>query len=368
MSLKTLTVVGARPEFVQTAPLAREISSRRGITGNLVHTGQHYDYEMSELFFSQLDLPEPLHHLGVGSGSHGVQTGEMLAKLDSVYLSERPDVVITHGDTNSTMAAALSAAKLGIPVAHVEAGLRSWNRDMPEELNRVVTDHLATLLYCPGEAAANNLRGEGITNGVAIVGDLMQDSLHWTMKNADTSKTVANHGLVSGQYVLATIHRAENTDDDQRLRSILGGLARIAKMYPVILPAHPRTRPRIRDIGAPPGVRVIDPVGHADAMALVKEAAVVLTDSGGLQKEVYWLETPCVTVREQTEWVETVATGWNRLVAADSDAIEEATRVALSARPTHPELYGDGHTAARIVDHLLATGAVAKPKESENKG
>lgn len=356
MPLETLTVVGARPEFVQTAPLAREISVRRGITGGLIHTGQHYDHEMSKLFFAQLGLPEPLYHLGVGSGSHGVQTGAMLAALDRVYLAERPDVVITHGDTNSTMAAALSAAKLGIPVAHVEAGLRSWNREMPEELNRVVTDHLATMLYCPGETAAANLRNEGITTGVAIVGDLMQDSLHWTMRSVDVPKTLAHHGVASGEYFLATIHRAENTDDGERLRSILAGLGRVAKMHPVILPAHPRTRPRIYDIGIPEGIRVIDPVGHAEAMALVSDAAAVLTDSGGLQKEVYWLETPCVTVREQTEWVETVAAGWNRLVAADEEAIEQATLLALSDRPAHPELYGDGHTAPRIVDHLLAGG------------
>jgi UDP-GlcNAc3NAcA epimerase len=355
MSLKTLTVVGARPEFVQTAPLAREISSRPGITGGLIHTGQHYDYEMSELFFSQLDLPEPDFHLGVGSGSHGVQTGAMLAELDTVYLTEQPDVVITHGDTNSTLAAALSAAKLGIPVAHIEAGLRSWNRSMPEELNRIVTDHLADLLYCPGDAAAENLRGEGINKGVAIVGDLMQDSLRWTMQGIDVPKTLANHGVVSGEYFFATIHRAENTDDQDILRAILAGLARVARMYPVILPAHPRTRPLIHDIGVPPGVTVIDPVGHAEAMALVKDAATVLTDSGGLQKEVYWLQTPCVTVREQTEWVETIAAGWNRLVATDPDAIENATREALASRPPHPDLYGDGHTAGRIVDHLLAS-------------
>jgi UDP-GlcNAc3NAcA epimerase len=355
MSLKTLTVVGARPEFVQTAPLAREISLHSGITGDLIHTGQHYDYEMSELFFSQLELPEPRFHLGVGSGSHGVQTGAMLAELDAVYVAEQPDVVITHGDTNSTLAAALSAAKLGIPVAHIEAGLRSWNRSMPEELNRIVTDHLADLLYCPGDAAAENLRSEGITKGVAIVGDLMQDSLRWTMQGVDVPKTLANHGVVSGEYFFATIHRAENTDDQDILRAILAGLARVARMYPVILPAHPRTRPLIYDIGVPPGVAVIDPVGHAEAMALVTDAAAVLTDSGGLQKEVYWLETPCVTVREQTEWVETIAAGWNRLVTTDPDAIENATREALASRPPHPDLYGDGHTAGRIVNHLLAS-------------
>jgi UDP-N-acetylglucosamine 2-epimerase len=354
MPLKTLTVVGARPEFVQTAPLAREIATRKGITGGLIHTGQHYDYEMSELFFSQLKLPEPLYHLGVGSGSHGVQTGAMLAELDRVYLAEQPDIVITHGDTNSTLAAALSAAKLGITVAHVEAGLRSWNRAMPEELNRVATDHLSDLLFCPGEAAAANLRNEGITAGVHIVGDLMQDSLHWTMNTVNAQATLDKHGLEAGEYFFATIHRAENTDDRNRLESIMQGLARVARDHPVVLPAHPRTRPRIRDLGIPAGIRIIEPVGHAEAMALVQHAAAVLTDSGGLQKEVYWLETPCITLRTETEWVETVAAGWNRLAAADPAAIEVAVKAALTDRPPHPDLYGDGNTARCIVDRLLA--------------
>jgi UDP-N-acetylglucosamine 2-epimerase len=334
--------------------LAREIARRDGITGGLIHTGQHYDYEMSELFFSQLELPEPVYHLGIGSGSHGVQTGAMLAELDRVYLAEEPDVVITHGDTNSTLAAALSAAKLGIPVAHVEAGLRSWNRDMPEELNRVVTDHVADMLFCPGEAAAANLSAEGITTGVFVVGDLMRDSLDWTMRGVDGPATLAEHGLRSGDFFFATIHRAENTDNPDRLAAILSGLEIVARMHPVVLPAHPRTRPRIRDLGVPPGVRLIDPVGHNEAMALVQHAAAVLTDSGGLQKEVYWLETPCVTVRNETEWVETVAAGWNRLVAADPHAIEIATKTAIVERAPHPDLYGDGHTARYIVDHLLA--------------
>jgi len=365
MPLKTLTVVGARPEFVQTAPLAREIAAREGITGALIHTGQHYDYEMSELFFSQLKLPEPQYHLGVGSGSHGVQTGAMLAELDRVYLAEQPDIVITHGDTNSTLAAALSAAKLGITVAHVEAGLRSWNRAMPEELNRVVTDHLADLLFCPGEAAAANLRGEGITAGVHIVGDLMQDSLRWTMNTVDAQATLDKHGLRPGEYFFATIHRAENTDDRNRLESIMHGLERVARDYPVVLPAHPRTRPRIRDLGIPAGIRLIEPVGHAEAMALVQHAAAVLTDSGGLQKEVYWLETPCVTLRTETEWVETVEVGWNRLAAADPAAIEIAVKVALTDRPPHPDLYGDGHTARYIVDRLLAYHPGDEPTQEE---
>ena len=358
MSLKTLTVVGARPEFVQTAPLAREIAARSGLTGALVHTGQHYDYEMSELFFAQLELPEPLHHLGVGSGSHGVQTGEMLAKFDKVYLAEKPDIVITHGDTNSTLAAALSAAKLGIPVAHVEAGLRSFNRAMPEELNRVATDHMSSLLFCPGEAAAANLAREGITSGVFVVGDLMQDSLHWTIRGVDSDSVLSDLGVERDRYFFATIHRAENTDHTDRLKSIMAGLERIARRYPVILPAHPRTRPLLRDLGISDGVRVIDPLGHADAMALVQDAAAVITDSGGLQKEVYWLETPCVTVRSETEWIETVQVGWNRLTEADPDAIERAVEAALTERPEHPDLYGDGHTARRIVDHLLGPWAV----------
>jgi len=321
---------------------------------------------MSELFFSQLALPEPLYHLGVGSGSHGVQTGAMLAELDRVFFAEQPDIVITHGDTNSTLAAALSAAKLGITVAHVEAGLRSWNRAMPEELNRVATDHLSDLLFCPGEAAAVNLRREGITRGVHIVGDLMQDSLAWTMRNVDASTTLDRHGLASKEYFFATIHRAENTDDPTRLQAILHGLERVSRDHPVVLPAHPRTRPRIRDIGVPAGIRLIDPVGHAEAMALVQHAACVLTDSGGLQKEVYWLETPCVTLRTETEWVETVEAGWNRLADADPIAIELAVKSALTETPPHKKLYGDGYSARYIVDHLLALrdGNEDAPEES----
>jgi len=224
---------------------------------------------------------------------------------------------------------------------------------MPEELNRVVTDHLADLLFCPGQTAADNLRREGIATGVAVVGDLMQDSLHWTMRSIDTAATLDHHGLRPGEYFFATIHRAENTDDEARLRAILAGLEKVAAVHPLLLPAHPRTRPRIRDLGVPPGVRLIDPVGHPEAMALVKEAAAVLTDSGGLQKEVYWLETPCVTVRTETEWVETVQVGWNRLADADPSSIELAVEAALAERPDHPDLYGDGHAARNIVDHLL---------------
>lgn len=353
MSLKTLTVVGARPEFVQTAPLAREIARRSGITGALIHTGQHYDYEMSELFFSQLELPEPLYHLGIGSASHGVQTGGMLVELDRVYLAERPDIVVTHGDTNTTLAAALSAAKLGIAVAHVEAGLRSWNRTMPEELNRVVTDHLADLLFAPSATAVANLSREGLTSGVFLVGDLMLDSLNWTMRTVTAEETLRDQGVQSGEYFFATIHRAENTNDRDRLAAILTGFGRVGQARPVILSAHPRTRPLLRDIGIPSGVRVIDPVGHAEAMALVEHAAAVLTDSGGLQKEVYWLETPCVTIRDETEWVETIEAGWNRLAEADPHAIEMATKEALTPPPHHPDLYGDGNAAGLIVDHLI---------------
>ncbi len=355
MPLKTLTVVGARPEFVQTAPLAREITARKDIVGALVHTGQHYDYEMSQVFFSQLELPEPAHHLNVGSGSHGVQTGAMLAGLDDVYLTERPDLVITHGDTNSTLAAALSAAKLGIPVAHVEAGLRSWNRTMPEELNRVVTDHLSTWLFCPGEVAADNLRAEGLRNCVHVVGDLMRDSLLWTMRTVDVAQTLERFGVAPGRFFLATVHRAENTDDAGRLQSILEGLRRATIHYPVVFPAHPRTRPLLEGLDMPTGVRLVEPIGHADAMALAGEAAAVLTDSGGLQKEVYWLKTPCITMRNETEWIETVETGWNRLTGADPLAIEAAVEAALRERHPHPELYGDGNAARRIVDHLVTS-------------
>ncbi len=347
--MKILSIVGARPQLVKAAAVSRKI--RRAHEEFLLHTGQHYDYEMSQLFFRELELPEPVNHLGVGSGSHGAQTGAMLAGLDDVYTAIAPDIVITHGDTNSTLAGALAAAKLGIAVAHVEAGLRSWNRVMAEEINRVVVDHIADLLFCPSEHTAENLRREGITAGVHVVGDLMRDSLRWTLRGIDRSAILARHELRPGEFFFATIHRAENTDDPQRLQGLLAGLERINALHPVILAAHPRTRPHIDVLH--PAVRVIEPVGHPEAMALTEAAAAVLTDSGGLQKEAYWLQTPCVTLRGETEWVETVAAGWNQLVDAEPAAIELAAKEALGSPPPHPQLYGDGNTAARIVDVLL---------------
>jgi len=356
--MKVLSIVGARPQFIKAAAVSREL--RRRATEVLVHTGQHYDDEMSAVFFRDLGIPQPEHSLDVGSGSHGEQTGAMLARVEAVIRDERPDWVLVYGDTNSTLAGALAAAKLHVPVAHVEAGLRSFNRRMPEEVNRVVTDHLSALLLCPSEVAASNLADEGIRAGVHVVGDVMADVLlDVAARVRETSAVLTRLGLEEGGYALATVHRAENTDAPERLQAIVDALASLP--FPVVFPVHPRTRGALARLPRAPGARLrrIDPVGYGDMVRLLADARVTLTDSGGLQKEAYWLGVPCVTLRDETEWVETVASGWNRLVGADRDRIVAAASAA--ARPVErPLLYGgDGAAAARVVARLEdATGPV----------
>ncbi|MFI5348162.1 MAG: non-hydrolyzing UDP-N-acetylglucosamine 2-epimerase [Elusimicrobiota bacterium] len=349
--MKILTVVGARPQFIKAAALSREL--RRAHREILVHTGQHYSGNMSDIFFKELDLPAPDYNLGVGSGGHGVQTGRMLARIETVLLKERPDCVLVYGDTNSTLAGALAAVKLHIPVVHVEAGLRSFNRGMPEEINRILTDQASTLLFCPSRTAAANLRKEGIVAGVHIVGDIMQDALLFAARKAARRSAVLQKlGLEPGGYLLATVHRAENTDDPVRLRRILSALRTLAKGEPVIFPVHPRTKKQMRALGAGHGrVRMIAPVGYLDMIMLERSARLILTDSGGVQKEAYWLEVPCLTLRDETEWVETVPSGWNRLVGANEQDIVRAARAAR--RPAaHPHLYGDGRSARRCASLL----------------
>ncbi|TMB98385.1 MAG: UDP-N-acetylglucosamine 2-epimerase (non-hydrolyzing) [Chloroflexi bacterium] len=345
--MRFLTVLGARPQFIKAAPLTSVL--RRHHEEVLVHTGQHYDYGMSEVFFAELGIPAPDHHLGVGSGSHGAQTGAMLERLEGVMLEAQPDVVLVYGDTNSTLAGALTAAKLQIPVAHVEAGLRSFNRTMAEEVNRVITDHLSTWLFAPSAHAERQLRAEGIETGVHVVGDIMYDALRLHAERArQISKYPETVGLRPGDYYLCTVHRAENTDAPERLEAILCGLSRLDKH--VVLPMHPRTRKRLAERGLAPGVnvRVCEPVGYLDMLQLVSASAAVLTDSGGLQKEAYYLEVPCVTLREETEWVETVQVGWNTLAGTDPDAMVAAIARFRVDRPPHPPLYGSGDTAGRI--------------------
>ncbi|HUQ86870.1 MAG TPA: UDP-N-acetylglucosamine 2-epimerase (non-hydrolyzing) [Vicinamibacterales bacterium] len=347
--MKILTVVGARPQFIKAAAVSRPLRQRHQEI--LVHTGQHYDEAMSDRFFKELDLPKPEIELGIGSGSHGQQTGRMLIGIEAAITQHRPDRVLVYGDTNSTIAGALAAVKMHVPVAHVEAGLRSFNRAMPEEINRVVTDSLSALLLCPSDVAATNLRNEGITSGVHVVGDVMADVLEKFGGNANTAAVLEGFGVREGEYYVATIHRAENTDDESRLRSIIDALSELP--LPVVFPAHPRVKAAMAGAGIVPGanVTVSEPVGYASMIAIAKHARAILTDSGGLQKEAYWLGVPCVTLRGETEWVETIAAGWNVLAGAERHRITDAVKNCQtpSARPA---LYGDGGAAERIIEAI----------------
>jgi UDP-GlcNAc3NAcA epimerase len=346
--MRVLTVVGARPQFIKAAPVSRIL--RRTHEEFLLHTGQHYDDAMSDLFFRQLDIPAPDRNLDVGSGPHGAQTAAMLTGIESVALDYRPDWVLVYGDTNSTLAGALAGPKLHVPVAHVEAGLRSYDRRMPEEVNRVVADHLATILLCPTQTAVSNLAREGITEGVRLAGDVMFDAFEQNLDVAMRSNKILDElRLQAGAYALLTVHRAENVDEPSRLRSILDGVA--ASAMTTVFPVHPRTRKSLGSVAA--NVRVIDPVGYLEMLVLEKNAAVIVTDSGGVQKEAFFAGRPCVTVRSSTEWTETVDAGWNVLVGTDAAAIAERMR-SFRPKTERPRAFGDGHAAARVVDALTA--------------
>lgn len=352
--MKVLTVVGARPQFIKAAPVSKMLRVA-GHTEVLVHTGQHYDKNMSAVFFTELAIAAPDYHLGIGSGSHAAQTGAMLASIEEVVLAQEPDWVLVYGDTNSTLAGALAAAKLHIPVAHIEAGLRSYNRIMPEEINRVLTDHVSHLLLCPSEVAVTNLAREGIFNGVQIVGDVMADALLDAADRAvGHSQILDTLGLEHKRYLLATVHRAENTDNLQRLRYIVDALERVNE--PVVFPVHPRTQKCLQDTGLSntlhrAGVHLIDPLGYLGMVRLMQSARMVLSDSGGVQKEAYWLGVPCVTLRDETEWVETVDAGWNILAGADTERIVQCVR-SFVPPVQRPVLYGDGHAAGRCVGYM----------------
>lgn len=347
--LKILTVVGARPQFVKAAALSRVIAARPDTDEVMVHTGQHFDANMSDVFFSELGIAPPRYSLGLGGSLHGAMTGRMLERVEEVLLAETPDWVLIYGDTNSTLAGALAAAKLHIPVAHVEAGLRSFNRRMPEEINRVVADHVSTLLLCPTQTAVENLRTEGITEGVHHIGDVMYDAtLDAKARARERSSVLAALGVEEGRYILATVHRAENTDDPVRLRRVLDFLKAAACDMPVVLPLHPRTADAVKKAGLDlDGLTVCDPVGHIDMTRLLDGSVQVLTDSGGVQKEAYFHRKPCVTLRDETEWVETIEAGWNRLWRGDS---------YCTPRHDIPD-YGDGHAAELIVDRILRDDA-----------
>ena len=339
------TIVGARPQFIKAAPVSRALAGA-GLKEILVHTGQHFDASMSDVFFDELDIPKPAHNLEINSLGHGAMTGRMLEKLEAVMVAETPDIVLIYGDTNSTLAGALAAAKIGIPVAHVEAGLRSFNRGMPEEINRIVADHLSEMLFCPTRIAAANLGLEGIARGIYTVGDVMYDmTLAAVARAQGRSRILETLQLKQGSYSVATIHRAENTDDLKRFSRVIAWLEDAAQKNPVVMPTHPRTRKLLERIGLTPRrVRLIDPLGYLDMTQLVHASAAVFTDSGGLQKEAYFHRVPCVTLRNETEWVETIEAGWNRLW----------TQPAYVGPQRPITDYGDGHAAEKIVEILVS--------------
>ena len=399
--MKILTIVGARPQFIKAATVSRAIAAhnarissvqqltnnRSRITELIIHTGQHFDDNMSQVFFDELDIPKPDYNLGIGGGSHGRNTGRMIEAIEDVLLDEKPDWVLVYGDTDSTLAGALAAAKLHIPVAQVEAGLRSYNRRMPEEINRVLTDHAASLLFAPTKTAVENLRKEGfsiIQNGtlsqpvqpsplVINIGDVMYDAALFYAAKAEQHSTIIQFlGLTPKKYVLATVHRAENRDDPKRLAAIITALTEISRDIPVILPLHPRTRKQMEyfklfseasslepgplELG--PGINFVDPLGYLDMVMLEKNAAQIATDSGGVQKEAFFHGVPCVTLRDETEWVELVDLGWNRLAAPHSaQEIVKVAREAMNANPVgDASPYGKGDSAHMIVKVLLERG------------
>lgn len=369
--MKIVTVIGARPQFVKAAVISRAIGEKyRGrIEETIVHTGQHYDQNMSDIFFDELSIPKPKYNLEIGSGSHGRQTGEMLIEIEKVLLSDKPDLLMIYGDTNSTIAGALAASKLHIPVAHIEAGLRSFNMLMPEEQNRILSDHLSQYLFCPTDTAISNLVKEGIYNGKQIrtsankpisvqkCGDVMFDAIiYYSSRISATPKILEQLGVLPNEYALATIHRAENTDDPNRLSEIFKAFSLIADR--IVLSLHPRTKKFIAEykMTIPSNVILTEPIGYLDMIALERDARVILTDSGGVQKEAFFVKTPCVTLRDETEWVETVESGWNVLPGIGIDAITTAYRNAIArdwSSVAQADYFGDGSSAQSILDEVL---------------
>lgn len=362
--MKILTVVGARPQFIKAAVVSREIAENTGIDEVIVHTGQHFDENMSDIFFSELDIPKPCYNLNISSLSHGSMTGRMLEKIEDLLLKERPDYVLVYGDTNSTLAGSLAAAKLGISVAHVESGLRSNNMNMPEEINRVLTDRLSNLLFCPTQRAVENLNKEGfpflMANGkdqkIINVGDVMYDAMQFYTRKIGNNIDLAKWGVSEKEYILCTVHRQENTDNIENLKGILSALQDIVKNgMKVLLPLHPRTRNKINQLegkGWLDGVNVIDPVGYLDMLRIQSGASFIMTDSGGVQKEAFFHNVPCITLREETEWVETVELRCNVLVGAVKERIVEAINQFEFNNINRKNVYGDGFSGRKIINFL----------------
>jgi UDP-N-acetylglucosamine 2-epimerase len=352
--MKIVSVVGARPEFIQTSPVSRAL--RKNHQEVLVHTGQHYDYRMSQTFFDQLGIPAPDYNLEVGSGKHGKQTAEMLIRMEEVFLNEKPDWVIIRGDTNSTLAGALVASKLYIPIAHVEAGERSFDRRMPEEINRLVSDCVSDLHLCASRAAMERLAAEGITNSVYWVGDVMLDAMLQNRPIAQRESTVLSRlALRPGHFTLVTVHRAANTDNPQRLKQIMAALNQVEE--PIVFPVHPRTRQVMErlSIELAPHVLLIEPVGYFDMMMLEDNARLIATDSGGVQREAYFLGTPCITLRDETEWIETVQAGWNKLVGAEIEQIVDAW-FSFAPPAERLPIFGEGRAGEQIAQIITESG------------
>ena len=374
--MKIVTIIGARPQFIKAAVVSRAIanfnkdaaSSSSLVTEVIVHTGQHYDRNMSGVFFEEMNIPKPDYFLDINGLSHGAMTGQMLEKIESVLVDEKPDVVLVYGDTNTTLAGALAAAKLHVAVAHVEAGLRSFNREMPEEINRVLTDHMANFLFCPTKQSVDNLKAEGKINKehasgdynnsslivpnpvVCLVGDVMLDAAIYYKEHARKPQLV-----LPEKFILATIHRAENTDNALRLKSIFDGFEKIGREVPIILPIHPRTRKNIEALGlnASDSIKIIDPVSYFEMIYLLENCLLVMTDSGGLQKEAFFFKKPCITMRDETEWVELVEHGFNSLAGAETENIYDAYKTIIEIDSDfNIELYGDGKAGERVVDFL----------------
>lgn len=356
--MKIITVLGARPQFIKAGAVSRVFAQHKDVEEIIVHTGQHYDKNMSDYFFNQLEIPKPKYMLKLGGSTHGAMTGMMIKDLEEIFIKEQPDFMMVYGDTNSTIAGALAATKMHIKVVHVEAGLRSFNMNMPEEVNRILTDRISNILFCPTDAAIDNLKKEGYDNfDIKVVknGDVMQDAaIFYGKKSQEYSKIIEDLKLEKGKFVLTTCHRAENTDDKERLSNIFAGLDEINKEIQVVLPLHPRTKSYLAKFGIKTDITLIDPVNYFDMIELLKNCKMVATDSGGLQKEAFFFEKPCITMRDETEWVELIEAGFNTLVGADKQKIVNAYNNYDSFTKNYSvDLYGKGKASERILEELL---------------